>query len=72
MERIVSEASSKAAFDFVGGVECVVERRRADHVSDGFDRATAFRPAQLRHVPLEGDYQVFGVYAAPIVARLLG
>ena len=61
-----------AAFDFVGGAGRVVERRRADHVPDGFDRAAALRPAQLRHVPLEGDYQVFGVHAAPIVARLQG
>ena len=60
--------AARAAFDFVGGVGRVVERRRADHVPDGFDRAAALRPAQLRHVPLEGDYQVFGVHAAPIIA----
>ena len=57
-----------AAFDFIGGAGRVVERRRADHVPDGFDRAAALRLAQLRHVPLEGDYQVLGVHAAPIVA----
>ena len=60
--------AARAASDFVGGVGRVVERRRADHVPDGFDRAAALRPAQLRHVPLEGDYQVFGVHAAPIIA----
>ena len=30
--------------------------------------AAALGPAQLRHVPLEGDYQVLGVHDAPIVA----
>ena len=64
--------AARAAFDFVGGVGRVVERRRADHVPDGFNCAAALRPAQLRHVPLEGDYQVFGVHAAPIAARLQG
>ena len=64
--------AARAAFDFIGGVGRVVERRRADHVPDGFDRAAALRPAQLRHVPLEGDYQVFGVHTAPIAARLQG
>lgn len=30
--------------------------------------AAALGPAQLRHVPFEGDYQVLGVHDAPIVA----
>lgn len=60
--------AARAALGFVGGAERVVERRRADHVPDGFDRAAALRLAQLRHVPLAGDYQVLGVHAAPIVA----
>ena len=60
--------AARAAFDFVGGAGRVVERRRADHVPDGLDRAAALRPAQLRHVPLEGDHRVFGVHAAPIIA----
>ena len=57
--------AARAAFDFAGGAGRVVERRRADRVPDGFDRAAALRPAQLCHVPLEGDYQVVGVQAAP-------
>ena len=51
-----------------GGPGGVVVHRRADHVPDGFDCAAALGPAQLRHVPFEGDHQVFGVHAAPIVA----
>ena len=46
-----------AALDLVGGAGRVVERRRADHVPDGLNRAAALGPAQLRHVPFEGDYQ---------------
>lgn len=57
-----------AALDLVGGAGRVVERRRADHVPDGLNRAAALGPAQLRHVPFEGDYQVLGVHDAPIVA----
>lgn len=60
--------AARTAFDFAGGAGRVVERRRANHVPDGLDSAAALRPAQLRHVPLKGDYQVFGVHAAPIVA----
>ena len=36
--------------------------------SDGFDRAAALGPAQFRHVPFEGGYQVLGVHAVPSVA----
>lgn len=60
--------AATAAFDFVGGAGRVVERRRADHVPDGLDHAAALGPAQLRHVPFEGDYQVLGVHATPIVS----
>lgn len=60
--------AARAGFDFVGGAGGVVVHRRADHVPDGFDCAAALGPAQLRHVPFEGDHQVFGVHAAPIVA----
>lgn len=59
-----------AALDLVGGADRVVERRRADHVPDGLNRAAALGPAQLRHVPFEGDYQVLGVHAAPRSTRL--
>lgn len=58
------------ALDLVGGAGRVVERRRADHVPDGLNRAAALGPAQLRHVPFEGDYQVLGVHAAPRSTRL--
>ena len=60
--------AARAAFDFVGGAGRVVERRRADHVPDGLDSAAALGLAGVRHVPLEGDHQVFGVHAAPIAA----
>ena len=60
--------AARAALDLVGGAGRVVELRRADHVPDGLDREAALGPAQLRHVPFEGDYQVLGVHAAPIVA----
>ncbi len=53
-----------AALDLVGGAG------RADHVPDGLNRAAALGPAQLRHVPFEGDYQVLGVHAAPRSTRL--
>lgn len=59
-----------AALDLVGGAGRVVERRRADHVPDGLNRAATLGPAQLRHVPFEGDYQVLGVHAAPRSTRL--
>lgn len=45
------------------GSICRLSRR-----SDEFDRAEALGPAQLRHVPFEGGYQVLGVHAAPSVA----
>ena len=45
------------------GSICRLSRR-----SDGFDRAAALGPAQLRRVPFEGGYQVLGVHAAPSVA----
>lgn len=32
--------------------------------------AAALGPAQLRHVPFKGDYQVLGVHAAPRSTRL--
>lgn len=62
--------AARAAFDFVGGAGRVVERRRADYAPDGLNRAAALGPAQLRHVPFEGDYQVLGVHAAPRSTRL--
>lgn len=62
--------AARAALDFIGGAGRVVERRRADHVPDGLDRAAALGLAQHRHVPLEGDYQVFGVHAAPPSPRV--
>ena len=55
-----------AALDLVGGAGRVVERRRADHVPDGFDRAAALGFAEIRHVLFEGDDQVFGVHDAPM------
>lgn len=62
--------AARAAFAFVGGAGRVVERRRADYAPDGLNRAAALGPAQLRHVPFEGDYQVLGVHAAPRSTRL--
>ena len=59
--------ASRAALDFIGGAGRIVERRSADHVSDGLDRAPALGPAEVCHVPLEVEDQVFGVHAAPIV-----
>lgn len=60
--------AARAAFDFVGGVGRVVERRRADHVPDGLDSAAALDLAEVRHALLEVEDQVFGVHAAPIIA----
>lgn len=59
-----------AALDLVGRAGRVVERRRADYAPDGLNRAAALGPAQLRHVPFEGDCQVLGVHAAPRSTRL--
>lgn len=60
--------ASRAALDFIGGAGRVVERRRADHVPDGLDRSAALGLAEVRHVLLEVEDQVFGVHAAPIIA----
>lgn len=57
--------AARVAFDFIGGAGRIIERRRADHVPEGFDRAAALDDAKARDVLLEGDYQVFGVHVAP-------
>lgn len=62
--------AARAALGLVGGAGRVVERRRADHVPDGLDRSAALGPAEARHIPFEGDYQVLGVHAAPRPTRL--
>jgi len=64
--------ASRAALDLVGGAGRVIERRGADHVPDGFDRAAALGPAEARDVLLEVEDQVFGVHAAPIRRGLRG
>lgn len=61
-------AAAGAAIDLVGEADRVVERRRAYHVPDGLDRAAALDLAEVRHILLEVEDQVFGVYAAPIIA----
>ena len=53
-----------------GGLEAdaAVPRAFAQDVSDGLDRAAALGSAEARDVSLEGDYEVLGVHAAPIVS----
>lgn len=60
-------AAAGATPHLVGASRRIVERGGTDDVAHRLDCTTAFRPAQLRHVLLEGGYRVFGVHAAPIV-----
>lgn len=64
------EALDEPVAHGVGGLEAdmAAPRAFAQDVSDGLDRAAALGSAEARDVSLEGDYEVLGVHAAPIVS----
>ena len=57
-----------ATLHLVAASRRIVEHGGTDDVAHGLDCATALGLAEARDVLLEGDYQVLGVHAAPIVA----
>lgn len=59
-------AAARAALDPMVGPGAILKHCGADNVSYGFDGASPLRLVQLRHIALEGGYQIFGVHDAPI------